>query len=106
VNGAADKPRKARKPQACPPGVGFIRWLCGAERQASSGWQSAAPLSRPRQRPSSAGLRGFIAQRPLERSVSPAAAVSPAPTFDMGSFFTSPSLNSPAECPWPETYQG
>jgi hypothetical protein len=38
LNGAADKPRKARKPQAFSPEVGFIRWLCGAKRQASSGW--------------------------------------------------------------------
>jgi hypothetical protein len=28
--------------------VGFIRWLCGAKRQATGGWQSAAPLSRAR----------------------------------------------------------
>jgi hypothetical protein len=28
-NGAADKP------QAFPPEVGFIRWLCGASRQAT-----------------------------------------------------------------------
>ena len=47
-NGAADEPRRAVKPPAVPPGVGFIRWLCGAKRQASSGWSSAAPLSRAR----------------------------------------------------------
>jgi hypothetical protein len=48
IIGAADKPRRAGKPQAFPPEVGFIRWLCGAKRQATGGCLSAAPLSRAR----------------------------------------------------------
>jgi transposase len=48
VNGAADKLRRAGKPQAFPPEVGCIRRLCGAKRQATGGCLSAAPLSRAR----------------------------------------------------------
>ena len=68
-NGAADKPRRAGKPQAFPPGVGLIRWLCGASRRATSGCLSAAPLSRARSVRDNVRVQRRALARPLERLV-------------------------------------
>ena len=58
ANGAADKPRKARKPQAFSPGVGLIRVV--VRRGAPSNHADAYPP------PRSAG-----AKRPRQRNCSP-----------------------------------
>ncbi len=47
-NGAADKPRRVGKPQAFPPGVGFIRVVVRREAPSNQRMLSAAPLSRAR----------------------------------------------------------
>jgi len=51
-NGAADKPRKARKPQAFSPGVGLIRVV--VRRGAPSNHADAYPPPRCRGRVASA----------------------------------------------------
>ena len=50
-NGAADKPRKAGKPQAFSPGVGLIRVVVRRFAPRKQRMPSAAPLSRARKRP-------------------------------------------------------
>jgi hypothetical protein len=71
IIGAADKPRRAGKPQAFPPEVGFIRWLCGAKRQATGGCLSAAPLSRARSVRDNEEMSGEAQRSPLDLLVLP-----------------------------------